>query len=231
MTIPYSAYLDFINASVAMWAGFRLLKRYRKTGHIYTAIFAQTGFGVAISIYFSSVPMILFPNQNYLAGALYIVGLFPLFWGLSQALRFVFIRLNYLAVEKIIHPVVLAVVSFFAFLHFIAVPYPEIINGVVIWNIEWPFNMIFATLIGVITLPVGILFISTTVESKKALFNKILFGLSFLLAGVGGAMVTMAESGSLITWSYIIESLGFLMLVIMFTLDPLVTGEQKDTKF
>ncbi|QQG42489.1 MAG: hypothetical protein HYW15_03210 [Candidatus Giovannonibacteria bacterium] len=209
---------------MALWYGLRNLRAYQQTKNDYSLMFFRVGLGVAIAEYFYGIPLLFLPINSYLNGLSYLLAIFPLFVGLNYALRFILKAWDYHNTEKVVAVLIPFVVLIFFLFHLHAVPMPlYFLLGLfrfVDWRVLYPYDLIWAALLFLTTVLPGIYFLAVKVETKKAFLKKILFGIVFVLGGLGGIVIVVFSGYPiLLVWAFIIQFIGFSALGSIFLVD------------
>ncbi|MBI2024089.1 hypothetical protein HYT00_01745 [Candidatus Giovannonibacteria bacterium] len=222
--IAFSSWLYVFNGIVSLWYGLRSRKVYIETGNEFSRYVFFVGMGVGIAEFFYGVPYFIFFDDPQIVGIFYILAILPLFGGLLFSLK---IPLQSLANKKIeyiwISLLSLATVLLFIF-HFWAIPKPSFDElGVIYWNIDRFYAVWWSALLALSTLVPAIYFFLVPATTTKAIFKKILFGLTHLLGGMGAILLVLFSGDQF--WTiifFLIQFSGFLVLASIFVTDILL---------
>ncbi|OGZ42161.1 MAG: hypothetical protein A3F85_01480 [Candidatus Ryanbacteria bacterium RIFCSPLOWO2_12_FULL_44_26] len=120
-------------------------------------------------------------------------------------------------------------VVLFTVIHFSAIPDVSVRDGIIVWNIPFPFDAAFNILLALIAFPLAFAFITTRVMGEISVsLKKFFLGLSLILGGAGGIGITVfRNSFFLIKVSHIILFAGFVMLGGVFIFSDILGSYRK----
>lgn len=225
---PYTVYMLIFDSAVALWFGARNYFAYLKNRNDYNKMFYNLGLGVSFSMLIYGFPLLIISSSK-INGIFYILAALPLFWGLSYAVKFSLLIWNYNKVEKIFTYAAPVVVLVFVFMHFTNIPLPVVVNGILIRNVPFPYDYIFAVLLSVVTIFPSVAFFRNPVKSKRGIIKKTLFGTALVIGGIGGlGIVIVHESINLIFSLHILLFTAFLILIAVSMVDLFFESKSKD---
>jgi len=91
-------------------------------------------------------------------------------------------------------------------------PRPEIIKGVIFWNLDLSVSLSMYIFGLIAWLPTGILFLNEGIKNKKHFIKHLLLGLSFIIISLTGPLMLVTKSIALVIMSQIAMTVGYLLL-------------------
>jgi hypothetical protein len=217
MKVPYTAFLLLFDGLICFWAAVRSLDSFRVSGNEYSRMFYRLSVGMGFSFLFYGLTYLFVPEIPIVHGVAYILGAIPLFWGMSFALRTTLLVWGLDRVARYIQPAMTALIVVFVLAHARAIPLPSIRSGVIIRNVPFPFDYIFAAMLFFSALFPVIMFFSESVYGRATFIKKTLLGVVWLLGGIGGiGLVVIHDQFELIRASHFILFGAFVLLVLMY---------------
>lgn len=217
MKVPYTAFLLLFDGLVCFWSAIRFLDSFRVSGNEYSRMFYRLSAGLGFSFLFYGLPYLFVPNMPIVHGVSYVLGAIPLFWGMSYAIRTTFLVWGFDRVARYIQPMMTIIVIIFVLAHARAIPEPSIESGIIIRNVPYPFDYIFAVLLFISALFPVIMFFSEPVYGQATFIKKILLGIVWLFGGIGGiGLIIIHEQFKFILASHFILFGAFLLLVVIY---------------
>ncbi len=227
LAFPITALFYIFEGTVALLYGIKSYYTFKETRNEFHRLFFHLGIGVALAFYFYGFPNLLYPTRYNLSGVFYILSFIPLFWGLGEALKVTLLAWNYEDLERFTSFLIPLFTVLFVIWHFSAIPAASIDEfGLIHWGVKAPYDIVQVLFGLLITLLPGLFLLLTDAPSKKAFYKKILFGLTFVLGGIGGYGVTLLDETFLpLLAAYLVEFIGFVFLSILFLIDIFMKEE------
>ena len=158
--IAYTGVFHFVGALIAAWGAWRSWQNYKITNSQYYALFFRIGLGVAISMGLYSI--YTFPEfraREFLQFA-WLVGVPIMYWAFVHAVHFTFkaIQRERLGLFYVIFLII--AMSLLMIASLVWPPQSYVAEGIVVWNPQYPMNIIHPALMTLAMLPMTILFLS-----------------------------------------------------------------------
>ena len=215
--VPYTAFLLLFDGLVCFWAAVRSLDSFRISGNEYSRMFYRLSVGMGFSFIFYGLPYLFVPEMPLVHGISYILGAIPLFLGMSFALRTTLLVWGFDRAARYIQPAMTVIVISFVLAHASAIPQPSVRSGVIIRNVQFPFDYIFAAMLFFSVLFPVIMFFLESVYGRATFIKKTLLGVVWLLGGIGGVgLIIIHDQFWLIFASHFILFGAFLLLVAIY---------------
>lgn len=200
----------------------KYIKSYKEASNLPAHYFFNTVFILMLGYIIFTVILLFFSGDKIISRNLKIVGDFFLFssyaYGINIPLSLKFPRIN----RKIFVGVLLFFSWAVVFYQFFYYPSPEIVGGLVFWNLDPLVSIILYTYALVMWVPTGIIFILEGFKNREEFFKYLFLGLSFIIISIFGPLMLVTYSAFWVVVSHIFMTIGFVLVFLgMFYRDLL----------
>ena len=167
---------------------------------------------LAISYLIFSIDLLFFSTNKYLFSPIKIIGDIFLYVSFAYGVNIPL----YLRFPKFRRrDFITALLSFSLLLIIYQIffpPTPEIIKGVIFWNVGLLVGGILYVFAVTMWLPTGIIFLQEGFKRKKEFLRYLLLGSSFIIISLFSPLILVTESVTLVIISHILMTIGYLFL-------------------
>lgn len=196
------------------------LRLFKKNSNEYSKMFFQLGCWVSFGFFLYGVPSLVYPEAHILKGFLWFLASFCIVMGTVKPTQVALIAWgkNLSGAVGLFVPVIAGVMFISHIIINIPAPFTDS-AGLIHWNIIYPFNIIIFMAGILITIIPAVFLLTAEVSGQKAAIKKTLFGITFLLGGLGGWSNILTDNATLLIFSWSAMLCAFLILGAMLIIE------------
>lgn len=192
----------------------KYIKSYKEVSNLPAHYFFNTVFILMLGYIIFTIILLFFSGDKIISKNLKVIGDFFLFssyaYGINIPLSLKFPKIN----RKIFVGVLLFLSWTVVFYQFFYYPSPEVIDGLVFWNLNPLVSVILYTYALGMWVPTGIIFIRESFKNKEDFFKYLFLGLSFIIISVFGPLMLVTKSAFWVITSHIFMTIGFILVFL-----------------
>jgi len=203
----------FFESLIFAGVSFKLFKTYKKTANSITKNFVLLFSFLTLTFLCWSIPSLIFPESNFLLNIGSLLGEAFIFIGFAFGMRsFVALRFpdfpqNLVSLGTILMGAVIVYLNATVFGSSQLSP-----QGVIEWNLNPIAVFIYAVLIVLLTIPLGIEFLRRAIIMPETRLRSLLLAFGSILTGPGGILVISNVPADILMSGHILLSLGVVLI-------------------
>jgi len=211
--ISSSAIFYFLDGIIVFGVSYKFFASFKKVRNSITRNFFILFLGLSIGCFLWSIPVVLFPQNNFLLNFCSLLGEAFMFTGFAfgmrsfAATRFPQISQNFVSFLTALSGAALILSNAVTFGSSYLNP-----QGIIIWNFNAVALCLFAFMVIVLTLPLAIEFFGTAKKVPETKIRYLLFGFASILMGTGGILAVINIPWQMILFGHIILFLGVVLI-------------------